>query len=137
MKTIVKSLLDQPSIIRQSERIIDILNLPHHEQMEYLSKLEWSKEEIFVFSNLAIDHGFETIPIDIPFLFDIHEEFFLSQSIRKRHHVYGKAFKKGDQIIMFYAKVQDLKKGNHYFWSGRNLDRAIDLLGKGAYPLEN
>lgn len=137
MKTIMKCLINQNSIQQYSERILEIFKLPSKEQIDYFSKLDWSKEEIFIFSNLAIDYGFEVKSIDLPFHFDIHEDEFLSQNIRRRHRILGKSFTKDNFFIFFYGKEQDLRAGKYYCWFGKNLEKAVSFLEKGVYPLDS
>lgn len=137
MKTIVKCLINQNNIQQHSERILEIFKLPAKEQLDYFSKLDWTKEEIFIFSNLAIDYGFEAKVIDLPFHFDIHEDEFLSQNIRKRHRILGKSFMKDHFFILFYGKEQDLRAGNYYCWFGKNFEKAMSFLSRGVYPLDS
>lgn len=137
MKTIAKSLINQNSIQQHSERILEIFKLSSKEQLDYFSKLDWTKEEIFIFSNLAVDYGFEAKSIDLPFLFDIHEDELLSQNIRKRHRIFGKSFMKDDFFIFFYGKEQDLRTGSYHCWFGRNFEKAMNFLEKGVYPLDS
>lgn len=136
MKTIAKCLINQNKVLESSERILEIFKLSAKEQIDYFSKLDWTKEEIFIFSNLAIDYGFEIKSIDLPFHFEIHEDELLSQSIRKRHRIFGKSFIKDNFVILFYAKEQDLRAGRYHFWFGKNFDKAISFLEKGVYPLD-
>lgn len=137
MKTIMKCFINQNSIQQYSERILEIFKLPSKEQIDYFSKLDWSKEEIFIFSNLAIDYGFEVKSIDLPFHFDIHEDEFLSQNIRRRHRIVGKSFTKDNFFIFFYGKEQDLRAGKYHCWFGKNFEKAVSFLEKGVYPLDS